>query len=382
MEPRTPTHQLPPLWVRNHLSQKAKPKVRKNEHTLRQKLTVVRIILHEFRFFFIIFFTSVFLSTFLLHTYYPKSVEPLSWGYAADATLDIMFFNPPIKYVDDWRVAPLFFLLPFLGLATIAQSVVNLSNLLFQKKRHSEEWQKMLAKSFENHSIVCGLGNVGVRVVEHLLKFGEQVVVIEKSPDSRFVNEMVALQVPVLQGDARDLQLLGMANVAKAKALLAVTNNDLVNLEAVLTARDLNPEIRVVMRMFDQKLAKQIDRALGIKHSYSSSARSARLFAQAAISGDILDSFEFAGTVINAVQVVIESGMTLVGQSIDNVREHEVTVLLHEKVSGELDWNPSPNNTLNVGDKLLVMTDRDGLNRLEKTAKKKFITSRHTAIDE
>jgi Trk K+ transport system NAD-binding subunit len=172
-----------------------------------------------------------------------------------------------------------------------------------------------------------------------------------------------------------------MANITKAKALLAVTNNDLVNLEAVLTARDLNPDIRVVMRMFDQKLAKQIDRALGIPHSYSSSARSARLFAQAAISGDILDSFEFAGTVINAVQLLVESGMELVGQTIDDVRKHEVTVLLHEKSTGELDWNPSPNNTLNVGDKLLIMTDRDGINRLEKTAKKKLTLSKHAAIE-
>jgi voltage-gated potassium channel len=365
------------------LSKQSKRKSDKlNKPTLRQKWLVVRILLHQFRFFFIIFITSICLSTFLLHNYYPKSIEPLSWGYAADATLGIMFFNAPIKYVDDWRLSPLFFLLPFLGLATIAQGVVNLSNLLFQQKRHSEEWQKMLAQSLENHSIVCGLGNVGVRVVEHLLKFGEQVVVIEKTPDGRFVNEMIALQVPVLQGDARDIQLLEMANIKKAKALLAVTNNDLVNLEAVLTARDLNPDIRVVMRMFDQKLAKQIDRALGIPHSYSSSARSARLFAQAAISGDILDSFEFAGTVINAVQLVVEAGMELVGKTIDDVRRHEVTVLLHEKAAGELDWNPSPNNTLNVGDKLLIMTDRDGINRLEKTAKKKLTLSQHAAIDE
>ena len=362
--------------------QKLKPK--KNGHSkqsLRQKFLVLRIILHEFRFFFTVFIGSVALSTILLHTFYPKNIEHLSWGYAADATLGIMFFNAPIRYVDDWRLSPLFFLLPFLGLATIAQGVVNLSNLLFQKKRHSEEWQKMLAKSLENHSIVCGLGNVGVRVVEHLLKFGEQVVVIEKTPDSRFVNEMIAMEVAVLQGDARDIQLLEMANVSKAKALLAVTNNDLVNLEAVLTARDLNPDIRVVMRMFDQKLAKQIDRALGIKHSYSSSARSARLFAQAAISGDIIDSFEFAGTVINAVQLIIEGGMELVGATIDDVRKHEVTVLLHEKVGGELDWNPSPSNTLNVGDKLLIMTDRDGITRLEKTAKKKLTLSRHAEIE-
>jgi voltage-gated potassium channel len=368
------------LFLVGNLSVQSKAKPKKYVHTFAHRCRVVQVLLNEFRTFFIVFIGSVTLSTALLFSFYPPEIEKLSLGYATHSTLCIMFFNSPIKFVDDWRISWLFFVLPFLGLATIAQGVVNLSNVLFLQKRNSPEWQKMLAKSFENHSIVCGLGNVGVRVVEHLVKFGEPVVVIEKDPESRFTNEMVAYQVPVLQGDARDLQMLEMANIGKAKALLAVTDNDLVNLETVLTARDYNPNIRVVMRMFDQKLAKQIEKTLGIKNTYSSSARSARLFAQAAISGDILDSFEFAGTVINAVQLVLESGMDLVGQTIDDVRQHEVTVLLHEKATGELDWNPSPSNTLNVGDKLLIMTDRDGINRLEGKAKKK-LTRKHATVE-
>lgn len=231
----------------------------------------------------------------------------------------------------------------------------------------------MLAATFENHVVVCGLGNVGVRVVQHLRQFDEQVVVIESNETVRFIHEVAGDDVPVLIGDARDPKLLESANVAKAKAIIAVTDNDLGNLEAVLTAREANPTIKVVIRMFDQKLAKKVEKFLGIHGAYSSSARSARLFAQAAISENILDSFEFAGTVINAYQMTIEAGSPLVGETIDDVRHrNEVTVLMHEQINGELDWNPSPTNNLSIGDRLLIMTDRDGIRRLQTSAKQKM----------
>ena len=228
----------------------------------------------------------------------------------------------------------------------------------------------MIATTMEDHIVVCGLGNVGIRVVQHLRRMNEEVVCIESDGEGRFLQEVEGAQVPVLIGDCRVVKTLEGANIDKAKAVICVTNNDLTNPEAALTARELNPKIRVVMRMFDQKLAKKIEKFLGIDGCYSSSARSSRLFAQAAISSDILDSFEFAGTVINAVQIEVEPNMPIVGETVDDLRnKHEVTILLHEQVDGVVDWNPAPSNVLRVGDKLLIMTDPDGIKRLESATK-------------
>jgi len=229
----------------------------------------------------------------------------------------------------------------------------------------------MLAANFENHVVVCGLGNVGVRVVQHLKQFDEMMVVIEANKDSRFAHEVAGSDIPVLFGDARDTRLLENANLSKAKAVICVTNDDMVNLETALTAREYNPDIKIIIRMFDQKLAKKVQKSLGIHGVYSSSARSGRLFAQAAISENIIDSFEFGGLTINAYQLTVEANSSLVGETIDDVRyKNEVTVLMHEKVGGELDWNPPPSKVLSVGDKLLIMTDRDGISRLQSTKKK------------
>lgn len=262
-------------------------------------------------------------------------------------------------------VLALFFGLPVVGMVTIAEGVVHLGNLLFQRKRYSREWQKLMAATYENHIVVCGLGNVGVRVVQHLVSLGENVVAIESLPTARFIQEAERLNVPVLIGDARDTATLENASTKKAKAIVAVTDNDLTNLETALTAREMNAKIKVIIRMFDQKLAKQVEKSLGLDGAYSSSARSSRLFAQAAISENILDSFEFGGTTINAYQMSVKANTFMVGATVDEIRhKFEVTVLLQEKTAGELDWNPSPNNVLSVGDKLLIMTDRAGIKRL------------------
>ena len=116
----------------------------------------------------------------------------------------------------------------------------------------------MIATTMEDHIVVCGLGNVGIRVVQHLRRMNEEVVCIESDGEGRFLQEVEGAQVPVLIGDCRVVKTLEGANIDKAKAVICVTNNDLTNLEAALTARELNPKIRVVMRMFDQS-GREID---------------------------------------------------------------------------------------------------------------------------
>lgn len=353
--------------------QAARSPVNKLNKRIRRWVLLLRVIAREFRGFFLVLGTVFLVSTCILHHLYPADASGhlLSWTQTAYYTWLMIFFESPLAYVEHPVIAPLFFVLPLIGLITIAEGVVHLGNLLFQHKRYSREWQKMIAETFEEHVVVCGLGNVGIRVVQHLRKFDELVVAIELEENARFIHEVAGDDVPVLIGDARDSKVLENANVSRAKAIIAVTDNDLCNLEVVLTAREYNPKIRVVMRMFDQKLAKKVEKFLGIDAAYSSSARSARVFAQSAISENILDSFEFGGAVINAYQLTIEANSQLVGETVDDVRyKHEVTVLLHETANGHLDWNPSPSNSLSVGDKLLIMTDREGLRRLQVTAKK------------
>lgn len=113
--------------------------------------------------------------------------------------------------------------------------------------------------------------------------------------------------------------------------------------------------------MFDQRLAQKIEKAFGINCVFSTSALAAPVFAQAAISGNILASFEFGGTVVNAFQLDVVNGHALLGKTIDEVRQkYEVTVLMHER-AGALDWNPAPGTELQPGDKTLILADNKNI---------------------
>jgi Trk K+ transport system NAD-binding subunit len=119
------------------------------------------------------------------------------------------------------------------------------------------------------HVIVCGLGNIGYRVVEELLAYGERVVVIELSRDGRFVTTARRLGVPVIVGDATVREVLRQAHSPTARAVIAATNNDLVNLEVALLVRDLNPGQRVVVRLSDPNLADTLRENANVRFALS-----------------------------------------------------------------------------------------------------------------
>jgi Trk K+ transport system NAD-binding subunit len=119
------------------------------------------------------------------------------------------------------------------------------------------------------HVIVCGLGNIGYRAVEELLSYGERAVVIELTRDARFVATARRLGVPVVVGDATVREVLRQAHAPSARAVIAATSNDLVNLEVALLVRDLNPDQRVVVRLSDPTLATALRDNANIRFALS-----------------------------------------------------------------------------------------------------------------
>ena len=83
----------------------------------------------------------------------------------------------------------------------------------------------------KNHYIVCGLGNVGIEIIQELHRQGQDVVVIEPNPNNRFLHSVRSLGVPIIVEDATLSDTLNTANVRRAIALLVVTSNDMLNVE-------------------------------------------------------------------------------------------------------------------------------------------------------
>lgn len=119
------------------------------------------------------------------------------------------------------------------------------------------------ARRLRNHVVVCGLGSVGTAVARGLYDRGSRVVVIDPKADDELHRETNP-RCPVIVGDATRPVILHRAGIERARALVACTSNDALNLEIGLTAqsvaqasRDGRP-LRVVLRCFDADLARRI----------------------------------------------------------------------------------------------------------------------------
>ncbi|MBY0527526.1 MAG: NAD-binding protein [Gemmataceae bacterium] len=167
------------------------------------------------------------------------------------------------------------------------------------------------------HLVVCGLGNVGYRVVEALRGRDERVVVIESNPDARFLATVRRQGIAVIIGDATMPEVLRQANAATSRAVLAVTNNELANLEIALLARELQPQTRIVLRMSDPHLAQTLRDAADIRLALSTSALAAPAFVAALFGDRVQNIFLVGGKVLAAVELVVQADDPLLhGQSV------------------------------------------------------------------
>jgi Trk K+ transport system NAD-binding subunit len=167
------------------------------------------------------------------------------------------------------------------------------------------------------HVIVCGLGNIGYRVVEELLRCDERVVVIEQDRDSRFVATARRLGVPVLIGDATVSAVLQQAHAAQARAVIAATSDDLLNLEVALMVRDLHPQQRIVLHLSDPNLAQMLRESANVRLALSIPTLAAPAFVAALFGDRVQNVFMIDGRLMATVDLLIPAQETyLAGRTV------------------------------------------------------------------
>jgi TrkA-N domain/Ion channel len=123
----------------------------------------------------------------------------------------------------------------------------------------------------KDHIILCGLGRLGYFIAEELLQKGEKLIIIEQNEDGRYLDYFRQLGAGIYIGDGRLSKVLDDTNVAQARALISVINDDSINLEIGLNSRSFQPGIRLILRIFDEQMAKKIKEYLNIHLTLSAS---------------------------------------------------------------------------------------------------------------
>jgi Trk K+ transport system NAD-binding subunit len=137
-----------------------------------------------------------------------------------------------------------------------------------------------------DHVIIVGLGKVGYQLATLLRACGIPVVIVEADDDDEAVGHARAAKLPVVIGRGADPIVLRRLSLDRARALAAVTPDDLTNVEVAMTARSVADDLRVVLRAGDGEVAQETRSLFRIGHVIDVHRVAAALIAQRALGGD------------------------------------------------------------------------------------------------
>jgi voltage-gated potassium channel len=255
-----------------------------------------------------------------------------------------------------------------LAVSTIVQSVVKWELVsTFGQRRLTKKMSKL-----RDHYIVCGSGRVGSHLVRDLLAANESFVVIEN--DQQRAAEFSQRGVNVLVGDATLEESLRDVGVEHARGLAACLPNDADNVYVVLTARDLNPNLRIVARAAEEQAEAKLLRA-GANHVIAPTIigghRMAVALTKPAVS-EFMDSITANELGLGFEQVEVDAASSLVGQELRSTpirSELDVVIISIRRQDGQIVFNPAGDATIENGDILIAIARTESLARLSQLAR-------------
>jgi len=157
---------------------------------------------------------------------------------------------------------------------------------------------------------------------------------------------------------------LRAASINTAQALLALSTDDSINLEAALQGRTLNKDLRVVLRLFDGDFAGRVQQAFGITSSKSVSYLAAPAFSAAMLEQELIGTISVKRQVLLVAEVRVEAGSTLDGGTVADAHVDGVRVIALEQGGYKHAWAPKGKRPLANGDQMIVIATRAGLKRV------------------
>jgi Trk K+ transport system NAD-binding subunit len=227
-----------------------------------------------------------------------------------------------------------------------------------------------------NHYIVCGLGGIGVQIVNQLHSHGHEVVVIEHDPNNRFLSIVRSLGIPVIQADASLSATLTAANVQRAEALLAVTSDDTLNLEIALSAKSLAAKLPVVVRNQDPQFSRMVQQVFEFEAVLCPAELATPSFAAAALGGRILGNGMTGDTLWVALATLITPEHPFCGRRVKEVAMTADFVPLYIETNCQTlhGWDVLE-TSLSAGDVLYLTIPASGLEQLWRASPSQVMVS-------
>ena len=212
-----------------------------------------------------------------------------------------------------------------------------------------------------DHVIVCGLGKAGAEIITGLRELGVPCVGVEQHPEAVGIAVARSLEVPVVFADARTPGVLTDLRVDRARAVMAITNDDLANLQCGLTAREHNPDLRVVLRIFDPHLAERLDRSVELDLTRSVSGLAAPAFTAALLGREhAAEALPLSNVPLRVLEATVPPDASVAGLTVGEL--HHGSALRVLALDGR--WMPREDLVVSPGSAIAVVGTREACDEL------------------
>ncbi|HUQ50229.1 MAG TPA: potassium channel protein [Terriglobales bacterium] len=305
-----------------------------------------------------------------------RLIEGWSWLdsiYMVVMTMATVGYREVHQLSDTGRIFNVFLMIfgvgsVFFAIGTFTQTLLEfeLHNLFGKRKMQRE------IESLKGHYIICGAGRVGQSAARELARKPVPFVVIEAKADRLHQDPPEWL---VLEGDATQEKVLRQAQIDHAAGLVAATTTDATNIYIVLTARALNPKLKIIARASEEDAAKHLKTA-GADSVISPYTFAGHRVAQSFLRPNVVDFLDIAVSSEIHDEMVIEEILvsersrlagTTVGTSYIH-RDMGIMILAIKRADGRPCFNPTATERIEAGDNLIVMGEAVKMPMLESTA--------------
>ncbi len=215
------------------------------------------------------------------------------------------------------------------------------------------------------HYVICAYGRVGRAVMEELQRRGDTAVVIESKLELEPLLEEHGIRY--IPGDPADETVLRQAGIERARGLICAVDSDAANVFITLTARALNPGLRIIARASEKASIDKLVRA-GADEVVSPYGLTGRRMAILAVQPSVLEVLDLLnlGSDIRLEEVAVRAGTHLDSLTIAEarVRYAGVAILALKKPGSEVSANPDHEARLAPGDLIVALGPAEILNRM------------------
>ncbi|MHA2053730.1 MAG: potassium channel family protein [Candidatus Hodarchaeales archaeon] len=335
-----------------------------------RKLSSILLAFKQLRNAIFLLCGTIIIGTLIFQLYYNTTFDPLYTGNIIDdiiATIALLLSLDVYSFPHggSFLLKGYYVVYPFIGYVLIGIGLLEFGSIVFTYRYRLEAWNQWLAKDMENHTILVGLGNVGSRILSELKEdnIPTTVITMQDADSSEYLQNLLDDNtIAIVFGDATQQSVLLKANVKKARALLSVSNDDLVNFKIATIAKELNPNLRTVIRAFDTAFSEKVTELFDIDAAISTSAIAAPAFVATSFEDGIIQTLKSkkGGTEMHLMEVNFTHGeLPTTVQLLE--RTFDITILAINKQA-----HPELSDKIEKESKLLVLGEIDVLRQLKR----------------